>query len=216
MIILPCEHDVLYGRSKNCFRHLGNQTFRMLIAENVAAYKIAATKKLKMQIVVTIVDTIIARGGRFLTQDKQGHWKNGGKNLGKTKVGNALRDAQRGRIRILANLSTDEIINCVAHAHTSQEENDKSYCRLDQRGQFSLRSCLKGMSSNQTMGQDIDASFESSPEAFLERKWKGRLFSDKQFMLEPTIDWKKGMMEQDRMNEYLDDCIVDEFCRLWK
>jgi hypothetical protein len=166
--------------------------------------------------VVTIVDTIIARGGRFLTQDKQSHWKNGGKNLGKTKVGNALRDAQRGRIRILANLSTDQITSCVAHAQTSQEENDKSYCRHDQIGQFSLRSCLKDISSNQTMHQDVDASFELSPEGFLERKWKGRLFSDKQLILEPTIEWKKDTMEQDWMNECLDDCTIDDFTRLWK
>jgi hypothetical protein len=35
----------------------------MLIAENVGAYKIAPTKKLKMQIVIEIVDTVIFRGG---------------------------------------------------------------------------------------------------------------------------------------------------------
>jgi hypothetical protein len=72
MTIIPCEHDVLCGRSKYFYHHTGNQTFRKLIADNLEAYKSASTKKLKMQIVMTIIDTVTSRGGRFLMQDSQG------------------------------------------------------------------------------------------------------------------------------------------------
>jgi hypothetical protein len=216
MIILPCEQDVLYGRSKTCFRHIGNQIFRMLITKNVTCYKKAVTKKLKMQIVITIVKAVISRGGRFLTQNNQGRWTNGGENLGKTKVGNALRDAQRGRIRMLTNLSADVKVNSVTHAQSSQEGNDTSSCWLNQIGQLPLRTLVNDESSNEAIHLHHYVSFESFPQEFLGRKWKSQQFFDKRLTMEPTIEWKKGIKEQDWMNEDLDYHIVDEFRRQWK
>ena len=214
MNIVPCEHDVLCGRSKYCFQHSGNESFRMLIAENVEAYKLAPTKKLKMKVVITIVDTVASRGGRFLTQESQGRWKNGGINLGKKKTGNALRDAQRGRIRLKTNSSNDVSVSAAAHVPSSQEESDENYCNRGQVGNYLLRSRTKTISSNATEHKHLDESVKAMPQGSLEREWIRQLCLEEPLTLDPTVDWKKNKTEKERMNEYLDDCIVDEFRRL--
>ena len=64
--------DVLCGRGKMCFHHEGNGRFRMLIAQYADTYKMAASKKAKMQVVMLIVDIVIARGGLFLILSMDG------------------------------------------------------------------------------------------------------------------------------------------------
>ena len=101
---IPRNEDVLCGRGKTCFFHGGNDHFRMLIAQNVELYKAAPTKKVKMQVVALVVDTVITKGGRFLTQDKDGNWIDGGRKQGKKKTGHAMRDALRGRVKCIAQM----------------------------------------------------------------------------------------------------------------
>jgi hypothetical protein len=216
MTIIPCEHDVLCGRSKYCYHHTGNQTFRKLIADNLEAYKSAPTKKLKMQIVMTIVDTVNSRGGRFLMQDSQGRWKNGGKTLAKKKAGNALRDAQRGRIKLRTSISDKDNANYAAILSNSNEENDENNRELNQVGEYLLRSQSKIISSNQDSHQYLVGNTVTLPEGNLEREWITQLCIEKSMSLEPTMDWKNSTTEKDRINEYLDDCIIDEFSRLLK
>jgi hypothetical protein len=132
LTIVPCESDVLSGKSKFCFRHSGNQTFRVLIAENVKAYKMAPTKKLKMHFVIAIAEAIRFRGGRFLFQDSQGCWKDGGITLGKKKVGNAFRDAQRGRLRLKTLNFIDDSVCAVSPRPSSQRRDDKNNSSLNQ------------------------------------------------------------------------------------
>jgi hypothetical protein len=195
MIIVPCEHDVLNGKNSFCFRHSGNQSFRMLIAENLEAYKMAATKKLKMQIVLTIVDTVIFRGGRFLTQDIQGCWKDGGITLGKRKVGNAFRDAKRGRLRLNINRSTDVNVCAATHVRSPQVDGNNSFDFTNQQN---------------------DSNIELLPLAYHRSKRISQLYIQQPLTLESSIDWEKGISEGYRMNEYLDDYIIDEISRLWK
>jgi hypothetical protein len=57
-IEIPRNTDVLCGRGKMRFHHEGNDSFRMLIAEHSETYKMAPTKKLKMQVVELVVDVV--------------------------------------------------------------------------------------------------------------------------------------------------------------
>jgi hypothetical protein len=216
MTIIPCEHDVLCGRSKYSYHHTGNQTFRKVIADNLAAYKSAPAKKFKMQIVMAIVDNVTSRGGRFLMQNSQGRWKNGDKTLAKKKAGNALRDAQRGRIKLATNISNKDNAKSAAHLPNSNEENDKNNRELDQVGEYLLRSQSKIISSNQDSHQNLEGNTELMSEGNLEREWISQLCIEKSMTFEPTMDWKNSTTEKDRINEYLDDCIIDEFSRLLK
>lgn len=105
LIVQPQPADVLCGRGRQCFTHAGNRQFRDLIGEHADTYKMAPTKKQKMKVVMLIADIIIARGGRFLIQNKRYEsWSDGGKRLGKKKVGSALRDALRGRVKCMSQI----------------------------------------------------------------------------------------------------------------
>lgn len=96
----PKPPDVLCGRGKMAFDHIGNDCFRVLISRAVDAYQAAPTKKSKTHVIHQIVDTIYARGGRFLVH-KNGQWIDGGVEQGKKKTGYALRDAARGRVKCI-------------------------------------------------------------------------------------------------------------------
>jgi hypothetical protein len=167
----------------------------MLIAENVQAYKMAATKKPKMQIVVTIVDTVIFRSGRFLTQDAQGCWKDGGITLGKRKVGNAFRDAQRGRLRLAINRSIDDNVCAATPVRSPQED---------------------GNNSLESIHLHDDSNFEFSPLEYHRSKLISKICIEQPLTLGLSIDCGKITSEGHRMNEYPDDCIIDEIGRLWE
>jgi len=100
----PQPVDVLCGRGKTCFHHEGNDGFRMLIAEHSDSYKMAPTKKAKMEVVLLVVDIVIARGGRFLVRNELRSWVDGGRKQGKKKTGHAFRDAVRGRVKCITEL----------------------------------------------------------------------------------------------------------------
>lgn len=62
----PRPADVLCGRGKEAFKHIGNDCFRLLIARYADTYQGAPTKKAKSQLILRIVDIVFSRGGRFL------------------------------------------------------------------------------------------------------------------------------------------------------
>ena len=67
----PKIDDVLCGRGN---RHEGNGCFQMLIAEYTDTYKMVANKREKTHVIAPVVDIVVARGGRFLGQSKDGTW----------------------------------------------------------------------------------------------------------------------------------------------
>jgi len=66
IIYEPRSADVICGRGKEAFEHIGNDCFRLLIARYADTYQEAPTKKAKSQSILKIVDIVNARGGRFL------------------------------------------------------------------------------------------------------------------------------------------------------
>jgi hypothetical protein len=84
--------DVLCGRGKKNWQHLGNVHFRNVIRINVDRYIDAPTKNDKTLVVISIVDEIRAQGGRFLKDDLYGRWYDIGDAQARDKVGHSLRD----------------------------------------------------------------------------------------------------------------------------
>jgi len=76
----------------------------MLIAEHANSYKMAPTKKGKMQVIALVVHIVIAGGGRFLVQNNDGTWVDGGIKQGKRKTGHAFRDSLRGRVKCITEM----------------------------------------------------------------------------------------------------------------
>lgn len=134
---VPGAADVLCGRGKMCFHHEGNDSFRMLIAEHVDTYKMAPTKKLKMQVVACVVDIVIARGGRFMIQNVDGSWLDGGRKQGKKKTGHAMRDALRGRVKCITQMREN---NALA-LQNFNDDSSHSSSSLHSSEEFDLDSC---------------------------------------------------------------------------
>ena len=68
----PTRYDVLCGRGRDCYEHLGNKTFRKIINDSLVEYAEADTKHERGAIVSNIVESIRTRGGRgFLRFDNE-------------------------------------------------------------------------------------------------------------------------------------------------
>jgi hypothetical protein len=93
----------------------------MLIAEYADMYEMALTKKTKMRVVMMIVDIVIARGGRFLINNNNGTWSDGGRKHGKKKTGCAFCDALRGRVKCISQMR--ERLSCQPDLMTSTAED---------------------------------------------------------------------------------------------
>ena len=72
-ISVPARFDVLLGRGRGYFNHVGNIRYRALIADVKERYDNTKTKKAKMVIADEILKSIHATGGRFL-KDNGGEW----------------------------------------------------------------------------------------------------------------------------------------------
>lgn len=87
-------NDVLCGRGKISFNHVGNRRFRVIIADSIEDYNAAASRKAKSVVVKRVHDTIRATGGRFLRMNTAHRtWVELGNQRSLEKVSHAIRDA---------------------------------------------------------------------------------------------------------------------------
>lgn len=73
----PGEHDVICGRGRKAFNHVGNERFRKLVESRLAEYSSAAAKLEKSYILSDIVCEVRQRSptGGFVKRDTTtGHW----------------------------------------------------------------------------------------------------------------------------------------------
>eukprot|EP00540_Astrosyne_radiata_P019586 CAMPEP_0116847950 /NCGR_PEP_ID=MMETSP0418-20121206/14715_1 /TAXON_ID=1158023 /ORGANISM="Astrosyne radiata, Strain 13vi08-1A" /LENGTH=166 /DNA_ID=CAMNT_0004479445 /DNA_START=64 /DNA_END=564 /DNA_ORIENTATION=+ len=88
------DADVLCGRGRTCFNHIGNKRFRTIISSNVQRYVTAKSKSDKTALVEEIIYEVWKENGRFLKEDPEtGLWLDTGLQGAKEKVGHSLRDA---------------------------------------------------------------------------------------------------------------------------
>lgn len=213
----PRTIDVLCGRGKTCFEHRGNDNFRNIIARHIDIYSKASTKKAKMQVVVGVVEMIIAGGGRFLVRkhsydgDKsQSYWVDGGRKQGKKKVGHALRDALRGRVKcisklrvennltnkkVLMNTIPNQSMNSKAYSAPAAEEDSSNSDSLsldsqDTNDEFFIE-CLGSLESDDPFLPELEVDETASFSFALEA------------VLEPEKEWRKSKLESDMAHDLL-------------
>lgn len=68
------ETDVLFGRDKVMFNHVGNVRFRLVIQSRAKEYEHAPSRRVKSSIVYSVVQNVHGYGGRFLKKAKDGSW----------------------------------------------------------------------------------------------------------------------------------------------
>lgn len=98
----PSEFDVLVGRGKRCFNHIGNHRFRLLVNGFLDQYANTKSKLEKSSILRRVVDEVRARSpyGGFVKRDNTtNQWYEVGDFLAREKTSQCFRDALHERYR---------------------------------------------------------------------------------------------------------------------
>lgn len=88
----PSAYDILLGRHKHCFHHVGNQAFRALIGECMPTYLTLTSKRGKMHLVTLLLEIIHQGGGQFLREGNDSLWHGVKRRTAREKISHALRD----------------------------------------------------------------------------------------------------------------------------
>jgi hypothetical protein len=88
-VAVPARFDVLLGRGRGYFNHVGNVRYRALIDDLMDRYE-AALKKGKQEITDGIINNIHGMGGRFL-KDHDGVWIPIDEKATRKKIGHSFR-----------------------------------------------------------------------------------------------------------------------------
>jgi len=90
----PSKRDVICGRGKKCYGHVGNQRFREMVLAKLDDYSQAKSKLAKSGILWNVVANQVRRkGGYFVKQDKFGRWYDVGDFHAREKASQMFRDA---------------------------------------------------------------------------------------------------------------------------
>ena len=89
----PGNYDVICGRSKYAYHHIGNRRFRLTIQMFAGGYKECTCRKDRTRMIFRIVELIRSCGGRFIKYSSPTRsWEDIGDQDARHKVGHALRD----------------------------------------------------------------------------------------------------------------------------
>lgn len=91
----PGKDDVICGRGKKCYNHVGNIRFSERVERLLDEYRQARSKVDKSNILNKVVDEVRAASGigGFVKQDSNGGWYEVGDFLAREKTSQAFRDA---------------------------------------------------------------------------------------------------------------------------
>jgi methyl coenzyme M reductase gamma subunit len=93
--MVPSMMDILCGRDKVSYSHVGNRRFRVIVEMNYQRYQKCTTREAKTRITDEIIEGIRECGGRFLRKNEDtGMYEDVGDEYAHEKVSHALRSAK--------------------------------------------------------------------------------------------------------------------------
>lgn len=93
--IVPDKLDILCGRDKESYSHVGNKQFRVIVATNRERYQSCTSRDEKTRITTEIIKSIRDSGGRFLRKNESSKlYEDVGDEYAHEKVSHALRSAK--------------------------------------------------------------------------------------------------------------------------
>lgn len=97
----PGKDDVICGRGKKCYQHIGNENFRKRVMLMLGEYNNAKTKLDKSGVLSAVVQQVrqASPEGGFVKQDEKGKWFEVGDFLAREKTSQAFRDALHERYK---------------------------------------------------------------------------------------------------------------------
>jgi hypothetical protein len=84
--------DIICGRHKLAFNHLGNRRFRALVGDALQKYFAFPRRDQRSKLIQEIISFVESSGGQFLKCSKHGSWLELDATEKRNKVGHALRD----------------------------------------------------------------------------------------------------------------------------
>jgi hypothetical protein len=143
----PGPDDVICGRGKKCYNHIGNERFRHRVLTFLEEYSLAKSKLDKSGVLSKVVDEVRQQSpnGGFVKQDEYGKWHEVGDFLAREKTSQSFRDALHERYKS-SNLSKKK---------RRQEEQSKnssgSLGSMITRSEYEISSRLERI-SNELLG----------------------------------------------------------------
>ena len=97
----PSSDDVICGRGKKCYNHIGNERFRRRVMTMLDEYSKAKSKLDKSGVLSRVMSDVrrASPGGGFVKQDDSGRWFEVGDFLAREKTSQAFRDALHERYK---------------------------------------------------------------------------------------------------------------------
>ena len=134
----PLDTDVLLGKHRDAFNHVGNRSFRHLIQDHWERYNNAVGRCERTAIVVQIVDFLREqRQVRFLKRDNAvGGWYIVHDSVAREKVGHAIRDAINFRRHNSRKMSTEGQQDQAVQANMHANITDGSPPQCQSEGSF--------------------------------------------------------------------------------
>lgn len=126
------DSDILLGRGRTSWSHIGNKKFRTFVGGYLKPYMEATNRTEKTQIVHQIYEEIIHKEkGRFLKLDPAtGKWATVQLKLAREKIAHALRDAIGLRIKLGEEIHQDETTQQLLAQKQTQRQLKKQASRL--------------------------------------------------------------------------------------
>lgn len=152
----PGDDDVICGRGKKCYSHVGNDRFRLRVLQMLDEYSKAKSKLDKSSVLSRVVDQVRQQSpsGGFVKQDTTtGRWFEVGDFLAREKTSQAFRDALHDRYKS-SNLSKKK---------RRQEEQAKASDTFNRiaRSEMEMASRIERL-SQEFLGQDYFAQDDSN------------------------------------------------------
>lgn len=143
----PDADDVICGRGKKCYNHIGNERFRQRVLTFLDEYSLAKSKLDKSGVLSKVVDEVRQYSpiGGFVKQDTNGRWHEVGDFLAREKTSQAFRDALHDRYKS-SNLSKKKR----RQAEQAKVSSSSSFSKVV-RSEYEISSRLERI-SNEVLG----------------------------------------------------------------
>ena len=150
---VPGDDDVICGRGKKCYNHVGNTRFRQRVLTMLDDYANAKSKLDKSNVLSRVMDQVrrASPDGGFVKQDESERWYEVGDFLAREKTSQAFRDALHDRYKS-SNISKKK---------RRQQEQAKASEKVQQiaRSEQEMSSRLERMSSGFAGGGKRQSAF---------------------------------------------------------
>lgn len=147
----PGDDDVICGRGKKCYNHIGNERFRLRVMGMLDEYSQAKSKLDKSSVLSRVVDQVRQNSpkGGFVKQDSTtGRWYEVGDFLAREKTSQAFRDALHDRYKS-SNLSKKK------RRQEEQAKASDTYHRIA-RSEYEISSRLERLSNEVITGHGVN------------------------------------------------------------